>query len=331
MYLSSLVLIISICFGFESHAQDGNPYTATAYIEKYKDLAIKEMQRSGVPASITLAQGMLESGNGGSRLAVKANNHFGIKCHDWKGKKIHHDDDKRRECFRKYNSVYDSYMDHSDFLMNSGRYSMLFELSPTDYKGWAKGLKKAGYATSRTYDDALINLIEKHKLYEYDVPGAKGTGQIKDKVPPDIESFSFSVERKVLSNNRVHYILAEKGDTYESLTNELDFMDWQLAKYNDIEKDKTFKEGEVVYLQPKRFRADRDNKVHMVQKGETMRDISQKYAVKLKSLYRFNRIKKGEEPAVGQEINLRKRKKEIPLLQEENDNTEELQFEFDPD
>ena len=143
------------------------------YIKEYNSLAIKEMKRSGIPASITLAQAMLESDNGNSTLARKANNHFGIKCHSsWKGAKVYHDDDKRNECFRKYKSIYSSYIDHSDFITNNNRYQFLFELSLSDYKAWAKGLQKAGYATSRTYAELLIKIIDNNQLYVYDQGGS---------------------------------------------------------------------------------------------------------------------------------------------------------------
>ena len=161
--------LLNLCF-IHLEAQSAGRMSREEYIEMYSDIAMKEMLRSGVPASITLAQGMLESDNGNSSLAKKSNNHFGIKCHnDWTGKKVHHDDDSRHECFRKYKTVYDSYVDHSDFLMNTSRYAFLFDLDVKDYRGWAKGLKKAGYATSRTYADMLIRIIEENDLHRYDL------------------------------------------------------------------------------------------------------------------------------------------------------------------
>ena len=138
------------------------------YISKYSSVAVDEMNRYNIPASITLAQGILESGNGESRLATEGNNHFGIKCHDWKGPKIFHDDDEEQECFRKYSAPEYSYRDHSIFLTSRQRYSDLFDLSISDYKNWAKGLKKAGYATDKNYPNKLINLIENYKLFVYD-------------------------------------------------------------------------------------------------------------------------------------------------------------------
>ena len=195
--------------------------TREEYIETYKDDAIREMHRSGIPASITLAQGILESGDGNSPLAVYGKNHFGIKCHKgWKGKSMRLDDDEKNECFRKYNDVYDSYRDHSEFLSTRGRYSFLFELKITDYKGWAKGLKKAGYATNPKYPQLLIDLIEKNKLYEYDRYG---------KVPPkkltkDRTSSPLAVakhNRTIKLHNHIKYIVARDGDTFYRITQDL--------------------------------------------------------------------------------------------------------------
>src|SRR6056297_1976947 len=164
-----IMLVIVSCENSRKIAVQPQSKGGNSYIEQYKDLAVREMKRSGVPASITLAQGMLESDYGRSTLAVKANNHFGIKCHnDWTGKRIYHDDDRKNECFRKYNDVYESFKDHSDFLTGVNRYDFLFELKITEYKKWARGLKKAGYATSPTYASKLINLIERYQLHQYD-------------------------------------------------------------------------------------------------------------------------------------------------------------------
>ncbi|MGD2034569.1 MAG: glucosaminidase domain-containing protein, partial [Bacteroidales bacterium] len=166
--MKKTVLIISLLFPLAAAAQNGRKMTRSEYIETYKELAMREMETHGIPASITLAQGILESGDGNSTLARRANNHFGIKCHDWKGKSIKHDDDARNECFRKYKSAEESYEDHSEFLSTRGRYSFLFEYEQDDYKAWAKGLKKAGYATSPTYSKALIKVIEENQLFTYD-------------------------------------------------------------------------------------------------------------------------------------------------------------------
>jgi len=159
-------VVVLLCCSFTALCQGESK--VEAYINQYKEIAIREMQRTGVPAAITLAQGILESQNGESELAKKSNNHFGIKCKtEWTGARTYHDDDEKGECFRVYNSVEDSYIDHSDFLKNRPYYSFLFKLDPTDYEGWAKGLKKAGYATSPTYPQQLISLIQRYKLQDY--------------------------------------------------------------------------------------------------------------------------------------------------------------------
>jgi len=272
------------------------------------------MKEYGVPASIILAQGMLESDNGNSSLATKANNHFGIKCHkDWNGPKMYHDDDRRQECFRKYKNPEGSYMDHSLFLRGGQRYSTLFDLKSTDYKGWAHGLKKAGYATNPKYADMLIKIIEDNELYKFDSGVSvdvesprKGTGQLVD-----VDGYTIDIykTRPIYTRNRIKYIVAKEGDTFESLAKELSLMSWQLCKYNELKKDSAIKDGQELYIQPKRFRAERNHSVHTVESGETMYSISQKYGVKLRSLYRKNRMKVGVEPEVGQTIYLRKRKR----------------------
>jgi len=284
------------------------------YISKYADIAIRQMKQYGVPASIILAQGMLESDNGNSSLATRANNHFGIKCHkDWTGPTMYHDDDRKDECFRKYKNSEGSYMDHSLFLRGGRRYATLFDLEPTDYKGWAHGLKKAGYATNPKYAEMLIKIIEDNELHKFDKgvtiaveSPRKGTGQLVD-----VDGFSIDIykTRSVYIRNRIKYIIVKEGDTFESLTKELSLMPWQLHKYNDLTKDSTLRVGQEIYIQPKRWRAERNHSVHTADTGETMYSISQMYGVKLKSLYRKNRMKVGEEPEVGQTINLRKRKR----------------------
>jgi len=282
--------------------------TRDEYIDVYNDLAVKEMMRSGIPASITLAQGLLESNNGNSRLATKGNNHFGIKCHGWKGKKIYHDDDAKDECFRKYKSVYESYLDHTDFLMGSPRYEFLFSLDETDYKGWAKGLKKAGYATSPQYTNLLIKLIEENDLYVYDKPQRRKK-QKDDEDLADIDDKEFEVvepHRKVLVRNRINYILAKEGDTYQTITEEMEMMPFELAKYNEFPRDSKINTGQLIYLQPKRKKASVEFKYHTVAEEQNMYYISQMYGIKLKHLYRMNMMDQGEEPEPGVILNLRR-------------------------
>lgn len=306
-----LLLVISFLISFAASAQ--KKITREEYINKYKDIAIFQMKTQGVPASIILAQGLLESDNGNSPLAVKANNHFGIKCHkSWSGATMYMDDDAKNECFRKYSNPQKSYNDHSDFLRGARRYSSLFDLEPTDYKGWAYGLKKSGYATNPHYAEMLIKIIEDNNLYIYDkgiaVEVESPTKGMGDLIDIDHFVIDMNKHRKVYTRNRIKYIIVKKGDDYAKLTKELELLPWQLAKYNEISKDSSLKEGQEIYIQPKRCRAEVNHSTYVVEKGETMYSISQMYGIKLKSLYRKNRMKIGEEPEVGQVIQLRKRK-----------------------
>ena len=276
------------------------------YIEKYKDLAIKEMKRTGIPASITLAQGLLESDDGNSRLAGKANNHFGIKCHnDWDGGKIYHNDDKRRECFRKYGSVYESYKDHSDFLKNYSRYKFLFDLKPTDYKGWAYGLQKAGYATNRKYAKRLIHIIEEYELYQYDDLSKPKKKRDKSRDSKRVDENEIQIDREIFTVNNTNYIIAKEGDTYTGLALKCHMMVWEIYKYNGLPKDANLVNGQIIYIQPKRNKAEKGFETHEVQEGETMYTISQKYAVKLKKLYKRNNLLPGFRLDKGQIIKLR--------------------------
>jgi len=295
------------------------------YIENYKDLAINEMKRSGIPASITLAQAMLESDNGNSTLARKANNHFGIKCHsDWDGGTIYHDDDRRGECFRRYKSVYESYIDHSDFIVNGNRYSFLFDMEPTDYKAWSRGLQKAGYATSRTYAQLLIKIIEDNQLYVFDKGGSlnftsnEESSYDNDNVNlADVDNFTVQMNKhRVYNRNRIDYIIVKNGDTFKSLIQEFELLPWELYKYNELDEGAELKEGQILYLQPKRNRAEHGFDYHTVSEGETMYSISQMYGIKLKKLYEKNRMEIGKEPEPGQKLWLRKRKPESAVNEE---------------
>jgi LysM repeat protein len=309
-FQAGLFIILSVVHPAKVRSQQT---TRQEYINQYKHWAIDEMKRSGIPASITLAQGMLESNNGNSTLATRGNNHFGIKCHDWKGKSIRHDDDKRNECFRKYKTARDSYTDHTNFLMNGPRYSFLFELDQTDYKSWARGLKKAGYATSPTYASALIRIIEENELDHFD-SGKVRRRKVDDTETiaevTDIDGFEIEIDhRKILMRNRIDYIIVKEEDTYQSLTRELEMMPYELAQYNEIPRDSKLEKGQVLYLQPKRGKASVEFSYHTVEAGETMYDISQMYGIKLKKLYRLNLMNPGEEPGVNDEIHLRQKRK----------------------
>lgn len=279
--------------------------TAQQYIDSFKDEAIKEMLMYNIPASITLAQGMLESGNGNSDLAVYANNHFGIKCHKgWDGPTYIKDDDAKDECFRKYPDVLDSYTDHSQFLKSRPRYAFLFELKRTDYKGWAKGLKEAGYATDPKYTQRLLELIETYKLYQYDeIEGMENIDvfeQTQNTHPEKIET------REILRFRFIKYIIVKPGDTFYKIARDTDKDLWQIYKYNDLtDKDKLYP-GQKIYLQPKRNKAK--EATHTVKKGETMHSISQLHGIKLKKLYKKNNMKPGQEPKVGDILYLRQNK-----------------------
>jgi len=273
--------------------------TKEQYIEKYKDLAIKEMKRTGIPASIKLAQGLLESGYGNSTLAKEAKNHFGLKCHkNWNGSTFYQDDDEKNECFRKYKTVEESYRDHSDYIKNNPRYAFLFELEATDYKGWAYGLKKAGYATNPKYAELLIKTIEDNKLYIYD----------KENYQLQIEKTSHKkLAREIFENNRVKYIITKEGDTYEKITKELGLLRWQLKKYNEkLDENTILNPGEIVYIQPKRKYPEAGKKSHIVKKGETLYSISQIYAIKLARLCEINKLEADTKLEEGMIIYLRK-------------------------
>jgi LysM repeat protein len=301
--------------------------TAEQYIEKYKGDAINEMLLFNIPASITLAQGMLESGNGNSDLAVYANNHFGIKCHSgWDGPTFIKDDDAKDECFRKYPSALDSYTDHSNFLKTRSRYAPLFELKRTDYKGWAKGLHKVGYATDPKYTRRLLALIENYELFKYDKADDRTPAQFKQKstettgqVKPVVKRIETQKPKKTTATVQRHvlrpveqfrfinYVIIKPGDSFSKIAQETDKDIWQLYKFNDLQPTDKLIAGERLYLQPKRRNAKEP--YHVVKKGETMRSISQLYAIKLKSLYKKNRMNPGEEPKVGETLYLRQNKK----------------------
>lgn len=298
------------------------------YISQYAELAVKEMYRSGVPASITLAQGLLESGNGKSTLAVMGNNHFGIKCHKgWTGKSMRHDDDKKNECFRVYDSPEESFRDHSDFLRYRDRYSFLFDFRITDYKSWAHGLKKAGYATDPSYPQKLIRIIEEYDLHKYDRKSSrkhseessdeviqqelpKSPSQIEQDVPLEEnmrEQFSFSLSRPVYTRNRVPFVYAEEGDTYEILASLYGLFPREILKFNDVKDPSDLKPGDVVYLRTKKNRSAKGLDKHVMEEGETLAEISQRYAVKLSRIYKLNGFDQSYVPSEGEIIKLRKR------------------------
>ena len=265
------------------------------YIKQYRDIAVEEMKKYHIPASITLAQGLLESGAGQSTLARKTNNHFGIKCgSDWNGKSVRHDDDERNECFRAYKHPKQSYEDHSKFLVSRPRYASLFKLDITDYKGWARGLKKAGYATNPRYAEQLIGIIELYDLDKYDKKG--GLKWMKENPNP---------HQPYIANGLV-YIVVRQGDTWKSISKEFDISRKKLRKYNDLYKGYELKVGDILYLEKKNRRADKEHIVHVLRAGESMYSISQKYGIRLKRLYKLNKMSEDEPtPEVGTILRLR--------------------------
>ena len=283
------------------------------YIEKYTSLTVKEMKKSGIPASIIMAQALLESDNGESELALTANNHFGIKCHQtWTGNRFYYDDDQLDDCFRAYRNVFESYRDHSLFLMNRARYHFLFDLDPNDYRAWAKGLKMAGYATNPRYADMLIKIIDENELYRLDrrIPGfasRNSTVEAEEYTP----EFPATIPSQVIhTRNRIKYVLAGQDDTVEELTREYRKLKWEIRKYNEIPRRGQFTPGQVVYLQPKRNKAARAYDFHYAKSGESWYAISQHYGVKLKKLYKMNLITPGTPIINGQMIFLRSKRPE---------------------
>jgi len=272
------------------------------YIEKYSEFALQEMQIYKIPASITLAQGLLESGFGNSNLATKANNHFGIKCGSWKGETYFADDDLKNECFRKYKNAAESFKDHSQFLSLYKRYEDLFKLEITDYKGWARGLKKAGYATDPKYAEALIKLIEDYKLYEYDSGAIPKT---KTKYT-GYNLICHLCNRKIYTNNAVPFVIADSTDNPLIIAKEFDMGAWQIFRYNDMQKSEKISTGDTIYLKPKKRKASVE--LHTVKTGETIHAISQKYAIKEKHIFRINEIKPETPIKAGQKLYLQKRK-----------------------
>ena len=333
------------------------------YIEQFATLAVEEMYRSGIPASITLAQGLLESGYGLSELAVKGNNHFGIKCHNnWTGGRMYYDDDKKGECFRKYKSPEESYRDHSDFLRYRDRYKFLFDYKITDYKSWVNGLKKEGYATDPGYPTKLINLIETYELYEYDKKPAsfaksdrkaskksekeehksekeahksvkdahkvdKDEKKAKEKpsqneqplppTPTEIEQvkpltdsqrqeFQFSLSRQMYSQNGVPFVYSVEGETYQSIAAANNLFEREILKFNDASKNDKILPGTMVYLKPKKSQAAKGLDKHVFEEGDSMRDISQRFGVRLDKLYKINGMPEDYDPKAGDIIRLRK-------------------------
>jgi len=300
--------------------------TPEEYIQTYKDIAIEEMKTHKIPASITLAQGLLESGAGNSTLARVAKNHFGIKCHKgWEGDTYYMDDDEKNECFRKYDDVEQSFRDHSEFLCGRSRYAALFELEITDFEGWAKGLKAAGYATNPKYAQLLIDRINLYDLTQYDriALGLLEEDEVEPVDPEVVEEYfelAYSPEDKsvfpladmtpegrfIYENNGVRFLYAKEGETPEKLAQTLGIKYEQFCQYNCLKhpEEMIFHSGDVVYLEKLRNRNWKAGR-YTVQEGETLRDVALRFAVKPERILKMNRLKEGSHVSAGQALWLR--------------------------
>lgn len=293
--------LLLLLLPFAAFAQMKRNARFQEYFDRYKDLAIEQMQKHRIPASITLAQGVLESGAGNSELARKGNNHFGIKCHGWTGRKTYHDDDERNECFRAYDNVFESYEDHSLFLVNSRRYSSLFQLDRKDYKGWAYGLKACGYATNPRYATQLIEIIQLYNLDQYD--NARKFNRYNEYQTHQ----TVAQMRTVRFFNKNYYVIAKKGDTFKSIGKEVGVSARRLASYNELYRKAELKDGDIVWLEKKRRNAPKEykNRPHIVRSGESMYSISQQYGIRMKRLYKMNGLPADYQLRVGDSLRLR--------------------------
>lgn len=284
----AIIFLFSIS-SMASWAQMRWNQTYQLYINQYKDLAIREMLQYRIPASITLAQAVFESGAGRSRLARLGNNHFGIKCHGWTGRTIAEDDDALGECFRAYDHPLQSFEDHSKFLVNSSRYRRLFSLSMQDYRGWAHGLKACGYATNPRYAHKLIELIELYKLYVYDSARSYDHAMVEYSGNQTVINQAKPLHPIAIFNKN-YYIRARRGDTFKLIGEEIGVSYKKIAKYNERDKDDTLTEGEIIFLKKKRKRAPKafKNRPHVVKNGESLYIIAQIYGMRLSSLYKLN-------------------------------------------
>jgi LysM repeat protein len=298
------IVLFFVCYSFSLFSQSYTKEDIHDYIKTYYSVAIKKMQEHKIPASITLAQGILESGAGLSQLARESNNHFGIKCHsDWKGGRVYKKDDGPNDCFRKYKKVEDSYEDHSQFLLRN-RYSRLFRLNIKDYKAWAKGLQECGYATDKAYANKLIKLIEDYELYKYDskktrTSGSKNSKKNSNKIEKP------RLDRDVYKTHGLIYVEANDNDSFDAIAYDMGFKVKDLLKYNEVPEDFPLYKGDKVYLQKKKKKADKPYYEHTVQVGESMHSISQKYGIQLSGLYKMNKKDSEYVPEEGDVLRLR--------------------------
>jgi LysM repeat protein len=335
MRLKAILLAAIIFLAKTSTAQ--NSVDVINYINTYKDLAIAEMQRSGIPSSIILAQGILETEAGTSDLVRRSNNHFGIKCKDsWTGSVVYHDDDKRGECFRSYNAPEDSYKDHSDFLKNSSRYAFLFKLDPTDYSAWAYGLKKAGYATNIHYPQILIKYIEDYNLQQYtmiamgkikqedekllakeddNIPSSSKISstinQTKKNVSVDLPPAPKYPDGEFMINN-TKVIFAKAGTSLLAIADQYNMSLSRLVDFNDLKVENVIVKDQLLFLQRKRKISD--NEFHIVKPGETLYDICQSEGVRYDAILEMNQLPNGSQHAVGEKIYLQSAAPSRPML-----------------
>ena len=322
-----LVSFVVACCCLMAFAQNAK-LSREEYIQKYAQLAVMEMQRTGIPASITLAQACLESSNGNSDLAIASNNHFGIKCHSsWQGKRIYHDDDAKGECFRVYNEVYDSYIDHSNFLRNGQRYAFLFEFDKNDYASWAYGLKRAGYATNPEYPKLLIKIIEDFQLQKYDtmtpeqfkekskkekeseelvVKGDAPKSTVAPPTPWTNEPIATKHNTKLYKNNGKKFVILQKNETIFQISRRFGIPMWKLYACNDFKAGQDLKEGTMVYIEQKSMRADSKYMTHTVRAGETFYTISQLYGMQANRLAKINKANVDNTLEEGTNIYVRK-------------------------
>ena len=299
----TIVIILLVLFQ-NATAQNAN---VLKYIETYKELAISEMKRTGIPASITIAQGILETESGNSELVIKSNNHFGIKCKStWTGETVYHNDDERGECFRKYNTAEDSYRDHSNFLRSSERYASLFNLNSDDYKGWAHGLKKAGYATNPRYPYILINSIEKYNLHQYTLLGNSGEsvfdkGEVKtakdqeQAITMNPQVINSDGEESSLEKTKYKSIEAvdvPAGTSLLAIATRFKIALSKLLEYNDLSQDGLLNKRQWIFLEKKLKEGEQDQIV--TRRGQSLHDVAQENAIQMESLLKYNDIRYDE-------------------------------------
>jgi LysM repeat protein len=321
-YCLAVCLLICLSIGAAVNAVAQNIST-TQYIDTYKNIAMEEMRRSGVPAAIKLAQGILETQSGNGWLVLNSNNHFGIKCkNNWTGPSVNYDDDARQECFRKYGSPAESWKDHSEFLRNNPRYKFLFDLNPEDYKAWAYGLKTAGYATDRNYPQRLIQIIENYQLQQYNaiamgkqpIPASpslagdpasyepvQSPGRDNHVITPQPAAKKYPVGTEFRINNR-KVIFAKEGTALIQIASQYDIRLSSLLKYNDLAEDQPLEKDMLIFLQSKSKRGQND--YHIVMPGESLHDIAQAEGVQLRWLRKRNKLDEGDQPAAGERVAL---------------------------